>query len=237
MAKLRRRAASIVRNFLARRDGQVALTFALCLTPVTFLAGAALDYSGASDLSTHLQRATDGATLQLCQMTGTPTQAQLADAAQAYMTSTMGGSSFTIDNIVYTPSPRTIRLVASANFPTAIVRAFSDRFRFIPVGAASECFGQPQTFEIALVLDNTGSMANSSGGQSKMAALKTAATNFVNAIYENSALGPNTKMSLVPFAAAAARPVRSPASRRARRRFSARSARCSRTATPIFTKA
>ncbi|MBV9076220.1 MAG: hypothetical protein JO048_01910, partial [Methylobacteriaceae bacterium] len=61
------------------------------------------------------------------------------------------------------------------------------------------------SFEIALVLDNTGSMASaSSSGVSKLSALKTAATNFVNTIYNDATMGPRTKMSLVPFSAAVA---------------------------------
>ena len=54
------------------------------------------------------------------------------------------------------------------------------------------------------MLDNTGSMAESSGGQSKLQAVQTAATNFVNYVYTNSAFSSATRISIVPFAGAVA---------------------------------
>ncbi|HEX3182335.1 MAG TPA: VWA domain-containing protein [Beijerinckiaceae bacterium] len=54
-------------------------------------------------------------------------------------------------------------------------------------------------YEIALVLDNSGSMNESVSGNSKIAALRTAATNFVNTMF-NAPFTGKVKMSIVPFA-------------------------------------
>ncbi len=67
--------------------------------------------------------------------------------------------------------------------------------------SASACAANNATFEIALALDNTGSMAESAGGPSKMEALVTAATNLVNVVNPNPSK-PNAAISVVPFASA-----------------------------------
>jgi Flp pilus assembly protein TadG len=193
-------------SFRSSDGGNIAIIFSMTLVPVIFLAGAAVDYSGAANLKTKLQRATDGANMQLCQLPATSTQAQLNAAAQKYVTAYMEGRPFVVDSVVPTTNPRQIQLTTSANFSTSIVKAVNSNFATVPVKASSRCFSEQQTFEIALVLDNTGSMSSSSGGVSKLQAMKTAATNFVNAVFSDPGMAGFTKMSLVPFAATVAVP-------------------------------
>lgn len=171
---------------------------------MTFLVGAALDYSGASNLKTHLQRATDGTGLRLCQVAGTPTQADLVVLANKMLPGYLGTTSYTIEYLNILSNPRSVEIATKSLFPTAIVKAFGQQFAQVPVTAYAKCFGEPQTFEIALVLDNTGSMAASAGSQTKMEALRSAATSFVNSVYQNASMAAGTKISIVPFAAAVA---------------------------------
>ena len=97
----------------------------------------------------------------------------------------MEGRPFAVDSVLPTTNPRQIQLTTSANFSTSIVKAVNSNFATVPVKASSRCFSEQQTFEIALVLDNTGSMGSSSGGVSKLQAMKSAATNFVNAVFSD----------------------------------------------------
>jgi Flp pilus assembly protein TadG len=190
--------------FWRDRSGNVAITFGLVLSPMLMLIGAALDYSGASELKTQLQRATDATALQLCQMPATATQGQLDDTARKGMAAGMNGRTHAVDRVAATNDPRQVAIETSAPFPTAVMRAFSRSYETMPVKAFSTCQMPQHTFEIALVLDNTGSMAASSGGMSKMDALKVAARDFVNRIYDDPATSGRTKVSIVPFAAAVA---------------------------------
>jgi Flp pilus assembly protein TadG len=190
---------------LARDDrGAVAVLFALSVAPMTFLVGAALDYSGASSLKAQLQKATDGANLRLCQVAGAPTRDDLMAAANKLLPTYLGSAPYTIQTLTLSSSPRVIELKTRSLFPTSILKVFGPAFAQLPVDATATCYGEPQTFEIALALDNTGSMALSGGTQSKMEALKAAATSFVDAIYNNTTLSTATTISIVPFAAAVA---------------------------------
>jgi Flp pilus assembly protein TadG len=202
-ARLKHAAAA----FASANGGNIAMIFGLTLVPTLFMAGAAVDYSGAASLKTKLQRGTDGAVIQLCKLPGTSSQAEIEAAAQKSLSAYMEGKPFRIDSVVPTTRPRQIELTTSADFPTAIVRAVNAGFANVPVRAASRCFSEQQTFEIALVLDTTGSMLSSSGGVSKLQAMKTAAKNFVNAIFTDPTMMGHTKMSLVPFAASVALPT------------------------------
>lgn len=189
--------------FSRSRRGNVATLFGLALLPTTGLVGAAVDYSRASSLHRRLQSATDLSVLALCQMDRTSTTAQLSDAAQAMLTSVMPDRTVQVA-ITAKTSPREIRLDTNAAYQSVVMKIMSANLASMPVSASATCFNEQQTFEIALVLDNTLSMLNSGGGQTKMQALKTAATDFVNFIYDNPMMAPATKMSLVPFAASVA---------------------------------
>ena len=111
--------------FREAQAGNVAIIFSMTLVPVIFLAGAAVDYSGAANLQAKLQRATDGANMQLCQLPASSSQAQLEAAAQKYLASYMEGRPFRIEAVLPTINPRQIQLTPGAEFSTAIVRAAS----------------------------------------------------------------------------------------------------------------
>src|SRR3954470_14240625 len=170
-------------------SGNVAITFALCALPFIGLVGAAVDYSMASDLRARLQRATDATGLQLCQLANNLSDSQYYDAAKNSLLPTyLGQQAFDIKEFAVTQNPHRIKLTTSAVYNTAIVRILGSSFATMNLEADAQCQNQQETFEIALVLDNTGSMSRSSGSKSKMDALKDAATQFVNFVYSNRKL-------------------------------------------------
>ena len=190
-------------RFLRQRGGNVAILFGLLALPLMALTGAAIDYGYATRLETKLQAATDATALALCQTAMTTTTSALQTQAQTLMTGYMGVSGLTVDALVITPNPRQITLTTHIVSPVSF-RGVTGVAASRPASSARCATPIPKTFEIALVLDNTGSMAESSGGQSKLQAVQTAATNFVNYVYTNSAFATGTKISIVPFAAAVA---------------------------------
>ena len=185
------------------RRGNVAILFAFLSMPMLMLSGAAVDYGFATRLETKLQAATDATALLLCQTPLTTTPVDLNAMAQTTMTGAMGSANLVVDPLTITDNPRQITLTAHKQ-STTFFGKLTGTTRINP-GAKSQCATPlPKTFEIALVLDNTGSMAASSGGQSKLQAVQTAATNFVNYVYTNSAFSSATRIAIVPFAGAVA---------------------------------
>ena len=185
------------------RDGNVALLFAFMSVPMLMLSGVAIDYGFATRLETKLQAATDATALLLCQTPSTTTTADLNTLAQTAMNGAMGATNLVVDPLTITSNPRQITLTAH-KLSTTFFGKLTGTTRINP-GATSQCATPiPKTFEIALVLDNTGSMAESSGGQSKLQAVQSAATNFVNYVYTNTSFSSATRISIVPFAGAVA---------------------------------
>ena len=117
----------------------------------------------------------------------------------------MGSEPVTIDALTTTPAPRTGAARDGERLPDG--RYADDQHalrhdegrRDLPVHRPAADASRSRSS-----LDNTGSMAHASGGVSKMDALKSAATTFVNRVFDDPRIGAYAKISLVPFAAAVA---------------------------------
>ena len=191
-------------RLLSSTNGNVAIIFALASLPLLAFTGAAVDYGMAVRLQVKLQAAADATALGLCLTPQSTTTAQLQAQAVIVDGGYMANApSLIVDTLAITSNPRKITLTTHINSKT-----FFPAFTHVSspqVSATSQCATPlPKTFEIALVLDNTGSMSESSGSQSKIQALQQAASSFVDYVKNNAAFSSNSRISIVPFAAAVA---------------------------------
>jgi Flp pilus assembly protein TadG len=187
---------AFARAFNAARGGGVAIPFALSLIPVSFLTVAAIDFHRGQSVRMALQDSLDAATLAVGRSTATdPNVVQSIGAAalnanlRAYPDTTLESSDFHLDGA---------KVVSSAK--VSMTPLISDIFTGgkLKVGAQSEVTRGGRTLEIAMVLDNTGSMAQND----KLTLLKTAASNFVDTMSAAASRSttPNPiKVGLVPF--------------------------------------
>jgi Flp pilus assembly protein TadG len=187
----------LLRSFTQRTDGNVAVIFALASLPIVFLVGAAVDYSAANSLSAKMQANIDATTLMLCKSPET-SKAVLTSTAHKILDAYSPSNPVSIDILNLTSGPRTVTLTGHADYVTSFTQLMG--VPTIRVAATASCSVGETFYEIAMVLDTTGSMANSSGGTSKIQALRDAATNFVNTMF-TSVDSSHLKISLVPFAA------------------------------------
>jgi Flp pilus assembly protein TadG len=190
-------------RFFKSRDGNVALIFALTSLPLLAFAGAAIDYGSATRLHAKLQAATDATALSLCQTVSTTTTAQMQLQAQAMVTGYMGSDGLTVDPVVVTTNPRKIVLTTHMA-SVALFGKLTGTLNMTPTATAQCATPLPKTFEIALVLDTTGSMNSAGGSGTKMQAAQQAANNFIDYVHNNPAFTAETRISIVPFAAAVA---------------------------------
>lgn len=182
------------RRFPRDEAGSTATLFAIALVPTVLAVGMAVDYSHAARDRAELAAAVDATSLMLAHEATTLNAAQLTARGQQYFTA------------IYRPrngSPAPTITVKSTKTGVSVTAAGSVSTNFMPLGgvnavpikaASSVAFGV-QKIEVALVLDNTGSMSNAG----KMAALKVAATNFVNQIAAKSHAPGDVKIAIVPF--------------------------------------
>jgi Flp pilus assembly protein TadG len=184
-----------VRRFGGERKGGVAVPFALTAVPLAFLSLAAMDFHRANMIKTGLQDALDAAALTVGRSTATsPTTIQQlgADALAAnlkqYPNTHLDTSSFVLNG-------QTIQAAAQVSVTPLVADVFGGGN--LQVGASSEVVRAVNKLEVAMVLDNTGSMAGT-----KITMLKTAASNFVDTLSAAAARSadPNAvRIGLVPF--------------------------------------
>ncbi|NGM37390.1 MULTISPECIES: TadE/TadG family type IV pilus assembly protein [Methylobacterium] len=191
-------------RFLGHQDGNITILFAFLLLPMLMMSGAALDYGMATRLETKLQAATDAAAILLCQTPLTATSTELNALAVSAMTGQMGAAGLVVDPLTITSNPRQIFL-KTRKISTAFFGTITGT-RSLNLSAQAQCATPvPKAFEIAIVLDNTGSM-NSAGndGVTKLTALKNAAKKFVSYVLSNPSFAAGTKIAIIPFSASVA---------------------------------
>lgn len=185
------------RRFARRQDGNIAVIAALAMLPVLTAVGAAVDYSSAARLHSELQADTDAAALIACKSPLTA-EADLKTLAQGALNGYLPGYTVAIDSFASTNNPRSVQLTSRITYPTRFMKVAN--ISNVDVSATANCAAGENFYEIALVLDTTGSMSQSAGTGTKIEALRTAATNFVNTMF-TSFDTTHLKMAMVPFAA------------------------------------
>jgi Flp pilus assembly protein TadG len=178
------------------------MPFALLAAPLTLMAIGAVDYGRATMIKTGLQDALDAATLTVGRSTATDPAAiqstgssALAANLQTYPNTHLDTSSFVLSN-------NTVQASAQLTVTPIIANIFSGHD--IEVTATSQVVRGISNLEVAMVLDNTGSMNQTlgSGTTTKIAALKTAADSMVDELSNastHSGIPGIIKMSLVPY--------------------------------------
>ena len=193
---LNRKAHRFLRRFQTRRGG-VAVTFALALIPMSMLGLAAVDFHRASTVKSQLQDALDAATLAAGRSSAT-TQTGITTVGVNVLKANLK----TFKDVTLTSSTFTLQtdgtVVASAK--ATVKPLIADMFlgTGIPVKADSSVVRANNKIELALVLDNTGSMASSS----KLTNTKTAAKSLIDTLAAAAARSTEpdaVRISLVPF--------------------------------------
>ena len=192
----------ILRAWLAtfRRDcrGNVVTTFALSIIPVIGFIGAAVDYSRANNARTSLQSAIDSTALMLSKDAIGLSAAQIQTKAQTYFSALYtnpDGANVTINAAFSEPQPGSFKIdmTASGSVPASFTKVIGQTS--IPISVTSQAVWGIKKLELALALDNTGSMSSNN----KMNELKTAATNLINTLQSASKTPGDIKISIIPF--------------------------------------
>lgn len=184
-------------RFLKDRCGNVAPMMAFLAVPLIGGAGVAIDYSQANATKAAFQAALDSTALAISKSAATSTPADLQAAATNYFNALFTKPNVT--NVTVTASytgtaGSKLVLNGAATLKTNVMGVLGYDHIDIKAGATST-WGDTR-LRVALVLDNTGSMASSD----KMTALKAASQNLLTQL-KNAALVPeDVYVSIVPFA-------------------------------------
>jgi Flp pilus assembly protein TadG len=196
---LKDRLKASARRFPRGRDGGAALTFAVAVIPILMGAGVAVDFARLATKHTSLQQATDSVALAIANSaTTSTTNADVLAQAQSYITTNYANRSATIASASISTDHTSVCVSARDAVQLGIMGMFSVTSKGVTASTCTSISGGASSYEIALVLDNSGSMNESVNGSSKIAALRTAAGNFVDTMFSGPFTG-KVKMSIVPF--------------------------------------
>jgi len=184
-----------IRSFLTATGGNVATIFAMALMPITILSGGAVDVSQAMNARSRLAEAMDAAALAVGGQVNL-TDAEVTQVAWDYINANYPAREIgTVQalNVSVNRDTGTVLISGQSEVQTAMLGIMG--MDAITVNWESEVQQSRQALELAMVLDNTGSM-----GGSKIRALREAALLLTDVLYSN---GDPDRLSigLVPFAA------------------------------------
>lgn len=185
--------------FRQDQSGSVAVWFTLAMLPALAAVGAAVDYSRAAEYRSKLQQATDGATLAVGGSAGERSDDQIVAAANQHFQAMMRGvpGDPKIDRVEISPGRTEVKVFSSMAYNPVFIKQAG--VGPLTLTARASTIKSNMKYEIALVLDNSGSMGSSAGGVSKMQAAKDAAKKLVDTMYASPTSAQRTKISLVPF--------------------------------------
>ena len=188
-----------LRVFVDDRRAGVAIIFGLSLIPLTLVTGTAIDYSRAATQWSNLQQATDATALSAAHtyLSATSTAAALKTYSQNYISGLMNGA--TVTNVTLSQVNTQVCVYTSFTVPTVFLKIAG--IATMPTSTTA-CSQVGHTYEVAVALDNSGSMQESAGGQSKIQAVQAAAKNLVSILIPSGSTAPQVAISLVPFTTA-----------------------------------
>ncbi len=187
---------SALRAFRVAQAGNVAITFALTTLPIIAGVGFAVDYSRANSVQTAMQAALDATALMIAKEAATDTPAQLQANAQSYFAALFtrpDAGNITITANYSTTGGSAVVISGSANVPTSLLGVIG--YNTISVGGSSTAKWGSNRLRVALVLDNTGSMADSG----KITALKSATNSLLTQLQNAASTNGDVYVSIVPF--------------------------------------
>lgn len=188
----------IAQYFFQNERGNVTPIFALAIVPMLGFVGVAVDYSRAGNVRSMMQAALDSAALALSKETTGLTTDQLTQKGSQYFLSSFHRPD--AKDVAVTAALTsnaagmfTLRLAATATVDATFSRAIGQAQ--MNVGSSAEVVWGLKRIELALALDNTGSMSS----RSKMTELKKAAKSLVNTLKAAAKKPDDVKIAIIPF--------------------------------------
>jgi Flp pilus assembly protein TadG len=189
-----------LRAFAHDKRGNVAILFGIALIPLLLAVGAAVDYGRVIMVRDRMSDAADASALAIGSWTGL-TQAQLTTKAQQFFAANYPPSNLgTVGTLNVAFAGDNIDVSVSGSVPTTFLKLAN--IDSLPATATAVITKKENNLEVVLVLDTTGSMAQTLGSSTKISALKSAAKQMVSTLFSGQATSTTVKIGIVPFAAA-----------------------------------
>jgi Flp pilus assembly protein TadG len=203
---INRHVRAAARRFVGASEGNIAVIFAVALVPLISFVGAAIDYSRANAARSSMQAALDSTALMVAKdlSNNIITTAQIPAKAQAYFsalyTNPDGNTNPIVFNATYTVASgslgSTVQVTGSGSVKTDFMKVMGSQFQTLKFNTSSTAAWGNTRMRVAMVLDNTGSMADNG----KMPALQSAAKSMIDTLSGFNTQAGDVYVSIIPFA-------------------------------------
>ena len=195
------RRPSVLGRLMTCEQGANAITYALLAIPLMMSVGVGVDGADMFSGKARLQAATDAAALAMGSQPSTMTTDDIKAIGQKFFAANFADSgtlSAGTLNTAFTNNNTVITAVGSATF-TPVFSGFLG-IKTMPINASAEVVRQVSGLEMALVLDNTGSMWTSDN----IEALKVASQNITDILFGSytTTAHPYLRVAVVPWVTA-----------------------------------
>ncbi len=185
-----------LRRFAENQRGAVAVLIAVAVVPLFGFIGVATDAARGYMFKAKLQQAVDAAALAGGRVINDPDRdSDIEQYFYANMPDNYLGAPTPTPAISVDEAAGLVTVTASATMPTTLVSVLG--IHDVTVNARSVVRRAVRGMELALIMDNTGSMR----GGGKIDTMKTAAHDLIDILYGNNETVENFWVSLVPYAA------------------------------------
>ena len=191
MTKWRSRA----RQFVTDESGIFAVVFGIMAVVLVAFSGAVVDFVGVQNAKGSAQVVLDSAILAVHSETGSKTETEIGDLVEDILNERLNNLNLAIDveNVTVDPNTGSLFIQAQFGVPTAFLSLVG--IPQLSVRVHSQASNKSKYLEVAMVLDNSGSMNTNS----RMANLKVAATNATNILFNGAASSTTVQIGVVPF--------------------------------------
>ncbi len=200
----KRRLTPVIKSFARNRDGNIVFLFAFMATVLFFFAGGAVDYTRWNAVRADMVESMDAASLALAQLSSsdpTLTKPELKEYGRKFFEANFHYENalepgwnieFGLDNNAL------IITCITGNIKTYLLGVAG--IHKLDIGKCVEITKKGSgRVELALVLDVTGSMDSSIGGEKKIDSLKDAVEIMLDVMYGSDTTSENIKIGVVPF--------------------------------------
>ena len=187
---------SALRAFRVAHTGNVAITFAFATLPIIAGVGFAIDYSHANSVKVAMQAALDSTALMISKEAATDSSSQLQTNAEKYFLALFTrpeAKNVTVTASFDTTDGTAVIMNSTADVPTSLLGIIG--YDTITVTSSSTAKWGSNLLRVALVLDNTGSMADAG----KMTALQSATKSLLTQLQNAATNNGDVYVSIVPF--------------------------------------
>lgn len=192
--------ARLVDRFVRDERGVTAIVFGILFSVLFLVAAIVIDFTRATHEQSREQSAIDAAALAASQFLGLDDEdTRGQEAAERLFKENMGANSTAQISVDLDGDAGTVVAQSYNNFGTTLLKGVTQdaaRRDNLLVGARSTVVKGSGTIEVAMALDNSGSMAGT-----KIEALREAAGDLVGIVFAGSEGTEDVKVGVIPFAA------------------------------------